>query len=189
MPGGLPRGPGETVPQWCAWSRIGTGRYDGPAHEFAPGEHSGGMTTVTRTFTVQPSPATVIDYLKDFSHAEEWDPGTESCTRLDDGPVVVGSRWHNTSKIAGMSTELTYELTELTGDKIVLVGKNDTATSTDTITVKPHEQGSEITYEAVIEMQGAAKLAAPAVKLVFEKIGSDTEDDMTTVLNQLPRSA
>ena len=49
----------------------------------------------------------------------------------------------------------------------------------------PHGDGSEITYEAVIEMSGAAKLAAPVVKLVFEKIGSDTEDDMSDVLNGL----
>ncbi|GAB3665005.1 hypothetical protein GCM10027596_30410 [Nocardioides korecus] len=108
---------------------------------------------MTRTFTVKPSPQRVIDYLKDFSHAEEWDPGTESCTRNDAGPVQVGSTWHNVSKIAGVSTELTYELTELTGERIVLVGRNETATSTDTITVKPHGEGSEVTYEAVIEMR------------------------------------
>ena len=143
------------------------------------------MTTVTRTFTVTPAPAVVVDYLKDFANAEEWDPGTEKCTPLDPGPVRVGSRWHNESKIAGISTELTYELVELTDDKIVLVGKNDTATSTDTISVRPHETGSEVTYEAVIEMSGAAKLAAPLVKLVFEKLGNDTEDDMARVLNRL----
>lgn len=143
------------------------------------------MTTVTRTFTVSPPPAVVLDYLKDFTHAEEWDPGTQSCTRLDSGPVAVGSRWHNTSKIAGVSTELTYELTELTADHLVLVGTNDSATSTDTITVRPHAEGSEVTYQAVIEMQGAAKLASPLVKLVFEKVGSDTEDDMVRVLDGL----
>jgi carbon monoxide dehydrogenase subunit G len=143
------------------------------------------MTTVSRTFTVRPAPQVVVDYLKDFSHAEEWDPGTETCTRLDTGPVGVGSRWHNTSKIAGVSTELTYELKELTHERIVLVGTNETATSTDTITVRPHDDGSEVTYEAVIEMHGAAKLAAPVVKLVFEKIGNDTEDDMVRVLNGL----
>ena len=42
-----------------------------------------------------------------------------------------------------------------------------------------------MTYEADIEMKGAAKLADPVMKIVFEKIGSDTEDDMTTVLNRL----
>lgn len=145
------------------------------------------MTTVSRTFDVHPSPPVVIDYLKDFSNAEEWDPGTESCTRNDAGPVAVGSTWHNTSKIAGVSTELTYTLEKLTDDTIVLVGRNDTATSTDTITVVPTPEGtgSRVTYEAHIEMQGAAKLADPIMKVVFEKIGNDTEDDMTTVLNRL----
>ena len=146
------------------------------------------MTTVNRTFDVRPQPAVVIDYLKDFSNAEEWDPGTESCTRTDGGgPVQVGSTWHNRSKIAGVSTELDYTLERLTDDTIVLVGRNDTATSTDTITVVPSPDGpgSRITYEANIEMKGAAKLADPVMKIVFEKIGSDTEDDMTTVLNRL----
>jgi carbon monoxide dehydrogenase subunit G len=143
------------------------------------------MTTVTRTFTVSPPPEVVADYLKDFTHAEEWDPGTESCRRLDSGPVSTGSRWLNTSKIAGITTELTYQLTELTEGRIVLVGTNDSATSTDTITVRPHGEGSEVTYEAVIEMKGTAKLASPVVKLVFEKIGSDTEEEMVQVLNRL----
>lgn len=143
------------------------------------------MTTVSRTFTVDPAPSTVIDYLKDFTHAEEWDPGTESCTRKDDGPVVVGSSFHNVSKIAGVSTELTYRLTTLTHDTIVLVGENDSATSTDTITVVPAGTGSEVTYEAVIEAKGAGKLAEPLLKLVFERIGSKTEKQMTEVLNRL----
>ncbi len=143
------------------------------------------MTEISRTFTVQPAPATVIDYLKDFSHAEEWDPGTESCTRLDDGPVAVGSRWHNVSKIMGVSTELEYELTELSDHHVQFRGRNETAETTDTITVQAHGSGSEITYVADIEMSGAAKLATPVVKLVFEKIGSDTEDDMVQVLNRL----
>ena len=99
--------------------------------------------------------------------------------------VEVGSTWHNVSKIAGVSTELTYELTELTGERIVLVGTNETATSTDTITVVPSGSGSEVTYEATIEMKGAAKLGEPIVKVIFEKVGNDTEDDLTTVLNGL----
>ncbi len=143
------------------------------------------MTTISRTFTVDPQPHVVLDYLKDFSNAEDWDPGTETCVRLDDGPVVVGSTWNNTSKIAGVSTELVYELTELTDAKVVFHGTNETADTTDTIEVVASGSGSEITYTAVIEMSGAAKLATPLVKLVFEKIGSDTEDDMVTVLNRL----
>jgi len=145
------------------------------------------MTTVSRTFDVRPEPAVVVGYLKDFSNAEEWDPGTESCTRTDTGPVAVGSTWHNVSKIAGVSTELDYRLEQLSEDTIVFKGHNETATSTDTITVvsNPEGSGSRVTYEAHIEMQGMAKLADPIMKLVFEKVGNDTEDDMVNVLNRL----
>ena len=85
------------------------------------------MTTVSRTFDVRPEPAVVVDYLKDFSHAEEWDPGTESCTRIDAGPVQVGSTWHNVSKIAGVSTELTYTQAET---------RFDHATGHESVTVR-----------------------------------------------------
>jgi hypothetical protein len=88
-----------------------------------------------------------MEYLKDFTHAEEWDPGTQTCTRNDAGPIAVGTSWHNVSKIFGVTTELT--------------------------------------YTADLEMKGAAKLATPAMKLIFEKLAGDTEKQMTEVLNKL----
>lgn len=143
------------------------------------------MPTVSRTFSVTPAPSVVIEYLKDFGHAEAWDPGTQKCTRTDSGPIAEGATWHNVSKIAGLTTELTYTLRTLTDDTIVLVGTNDSATSTDTITVAPDGTGSSITYRADLEMHGAAKLAAPAMKLIFEKLANDTEKQLTEVLNGL----
>ncbi len=93
----------------------------------------------------------------------------------------------NVSRSPASPPSSTYTLERLTEDTIVLVGRNESATSTDTMTIvaNPDGPGTRVTYEAVIEMSGAAKLAAPLVKLVFEKIGSDVEDDMTTVLNRL----
>ncbi|WBQ03460.1 SRPBCC family protein [Kribbella sp. CA-293567] len=143
------------------------------------------MPSVSRTFTVETEPAIVVPYLADFGNAEQWDPGTEQCTRNDAGPVEVGSTWHNTSKIAGVTTELTYTLEELADHRIVLVGRNDTATSTETIEVTPNGAGSRISYTNQIDFHGAAKLAAPAAKVVFEKVAHDTEKQMTDVLNAL----
>jgi carbon monoxide dehydrogenase subunit G len=143
------------------------------------------VTSVSRTFTVTASPAAVIEYLKDFGHAEQWDPGTQKCTRNGSGPIAVGASWHNVSKIFGVTTELTYTLAELASDKIVLVGTNDKATSTDTIEVHPAGSGSEISYTADLAMKGLAKLATPAMKLVFEKLANDTEKQLTEVLNRL----
>lgn len=147
------------------------------------------MVSVSRTFQVSALPSVVIDYLKDFSNAEEWDPGTQRCTRNDSGPLAIGATWHNVSKIMGVSTELTYTLKELTDDKLVFVGDNKTATTTDTISVIPSDGGSEISYHAHLQMHGAAALTAPAMKLVFEKLAGDTEQQMTQVLNGLPSSS
>jgi len=143
------------------------------------------MPTVSRTFNVSPPPAVVVDYLKDFGHAEQWDPGTQSCQRVDSGPVVEGSSWHNVSKIFGVTAELNYKLRELTDRKLVFVGENKSSTSVDTITVDAAGAGSVVTYEADLEMHGAAKLLNPAMKLAFEKLAGDAEKQLTTVLNQL----
>ncbi len=142
------------------------------------------MVEVTRNFTVDATPQVVVDYLRDFSRAVEWDPGTVTCEQTSPGPVAVGTRWHNVSKIGGMETELTYELTRLEPGRVVFVGKNDTATSTDDITVTTGENGTaKLTYHATIEFHGAAKLASPIAKLVFEKVGKDTEDSLVRIFS------
>ncbi len=143
------------------------------------------MTTVSRTFTVDVPPEVVIPYLADFTHAVQWDPGTVRCERIDDGPVKVGSSWRNTSKIVGISTELTYTLEQLGDERIVLVGRNDTATSTETIDVTRSGTGSSITYTNELQFNGAAKLAAPLGKIIFEKLGNDTEKELVERLNTL----
>ena len=143
------------------------------------------MSTVSRTFSVNAAPEIVIPYLADFAHAEQWDPGTVKCVRNDDGPVAVGSSWRNTSKIAGVSTELTNTLEQLADDRIVLVGRNDTATSTETIDITPSGPGSRVTYTNELQFNGAARLATPLAKIVFEKLGNDTEKQLTETLNGL----
>ncbi|MGD0699562.1 MAG: SRPBCC family protein [Trebonia sp.] len=144
------------------------------------------MPTVTRSFRVAAGPQTVIGYLSDFGNAEQWDPGTVTCTRDDAGPVAVGASWHNVSKVAGVTTELTYTLRQRTSDTIIFVGQNKGATSTDTITVVPDGAGSKVTYRADLDMHGAAALLGPVMKLIFEKVANDTERQLTQVLNTLP---
>jgi carbon monoxide dehydrogenase subunit G len=143
------------------------------------------VVSVSRTFTVDKPVQVVIDYLKDFGNAVEWDPGTQSCTRLDSGPLQVGSSWHNVSKVLGRETELTYRLQSLEPGRLILVGTNDTATSTDDIRIRPSGAGSEITYHATIELHGLAKLAAPVVKLEFERLGSKTEKSLIQAIAAL----
>ncbi len=90
-----------------------------------------------------------------------------------------------TLTVVGITTELDYTLEQSTPELLVFVGENDKATSTDTITITPSGTGSRIRYRAELEMHGMAKLAAPAMKLIFEKVATDTEHQMIEVLNQL----
>jgi carbon monoxide dehydrogenase subunit G len=143
------------------------------------------MPTVARSFTVTTPPPQVVDYLKDFGNTEEWDPGTQQCTRRGDGQIGVGTSWHNVSKIFGVTAELTYTLKKLTDSTLVFVGENKSSTSTDTITVDADDSGSRLTYRADLEMKGAAKILNPVMKLVFEKLASDTERQLSAVLNRL----
>ncbi len=144
------------------------------------------MVHVQRTFTVDKPAARVVAYLADFANAEQWDPGTQTCTRTGDGgPVQVGSTWANVSKVLGKETELQYTLEVLEPGHITLVGRNDTATSTDDITVTDVPDGAEVVYDSSIELHGAAKLGAPVLKIEFERLGNKTVEGITSAIAAL----
>jgi carbon monoxide dehydrogenase subunit G len=144
------------------------------------------MVDVQRTFTVNADKEKVRDFLRDFSNATEWDPGTQTCTQSTPGPVALGTKWDNTSKIAGISTDLVYELTRDDPENVVLTGTNKTATSVDDIRFESEGPGKTVvTYHAHVVFNGAAKLADPLVKLVFLRLADETEKQMTTALEAL----
>lgn len=140
------------------------------------------MVSVMREFTIDRPAAEVVGYLADFGHTPEWDPGTVECSRLDSGPIAVGSTWRNVSRIAGRQTELTYRLRTLDAHHLVFVGTNDAATATDDITVMPKQDRSTITYRATITLNGLAKVLEPAMKLLFERLADQTAKRLTAVL-------
>ncbi len=144
------------------------------------------MVHIQRTFTVAQPVEVVVDYLKDFGHAEQWDPGTVSCTRVGSGPVEVGTSWENVSKVRGRETELSYRLERLEAGRITFVGRNKTATSTDDLTFTAvSDQTSQIRYDANIVFHGIAKLADPFLRREFERLGDETVRQMTQVVNAL----
>lgn len=147
------------------------------------------MIRVTRTTTVIASPDVVVDYLQDFGNAEEWDPGTRSCTRLDDGPVRVGSRWRNVSKVLGRETTLEYTLVELRPDGVVFEGRNAGARTVDDIRVAPAEgedtTGSAVGYHATVELQGWSRVAYPLMHLAFIRLGNTTIEQLRRTLDGL----
>lgn len=143
------------------------------------------MTDVRRTFTVNQPMDKVVNYLRDFANAEHWDPGTVTCTQVGSGPVRVGTHWRNVSEFRGRRTELGYELVRSEPDRLTFVGKNKTATSTDDLSFREVEGGTEVGYHAHFDFHGLAKLVVPFIKGTIEGLGDPTVRQMTKVLTAL----
>jgi len=141
------------------------------------------MIVVERTLAVKAAPGLVIGYLTDFGNTATWDPAVRQATRTDTGPIGLGSRWCQVSRIFGITTELSYTLVEAGPGRLVFHGRNEGATCVDTVTVRPVEAGSEVTYRVELEMHGLAKLATPVIKVEFEKLGTAGAAALTEALD------
>lgn len=144
------------------------------------------MVQVQRTFVVRKPIDVVVTYLRDFAHAEQWDPGTQKCEQTTAGPIGVGTEWHNESKLFGIGTELTYRMVADEPGRVTFEGTNKTARSVDDLTFTASgSESTEITYVADITFNGAAKLVDPLAKLAFERVGNQVVPSMTTALEAL----
>jgi carbon monoxide dehydrogenase subunit G len=141
--------------------------------------------TVERTLVIEQSPGAVIEYLEDFAHTEEWDPGTVRCTRLDPGPVLVGSRWRNVSRFRGRETVLEYALVRRDPGRLVFRGENRTVVAVDDLTIDAHDQGCRLVYRAELTFKGLAALVAPLLRRSFEELADQVEQQLPSVLARL----
>ncbi|MFD9034501.1 SRPBCC family protein [Streptomyces sp. NPDC059567] len=138
------------------------------------------MISVERSFVVRlPLPA-LVTYLEDFTRTEEWDPGTISCIRLDDGPVRAGARWLNTSLFRGRTTELEYRLDVREPARLVFVGENRTVTAVDDLRFGDEGDSTRLTYRASLTFKGLAKLAAPFLRPAFEQLADEVSVRLPT---------
>ena len=83
------------------------------------------MITVQREVAVARPLGAVFAYLADFRHTEQWDPGTVRTTRTDDGPLRVGSTFHNVSTYRGRTTELDYRVVRLDPNARLIVHRRE----------------------------------------------------------------
>jgi carbon monoxide dehydrogenase subunit G len=115
----------------------------------------------------------VFAHLSDFSTTQEWDPGVAEAERLDEGPIVVGSRVRLVADFMGRKTPLVYEVTAIDPPaSITLRGENASVVSLDTMTFAPTASGgTRIVYDADLTLKGPLRVADPLLKLVFNRIG------------------
>ena len=115
----------------------------------------------------------VFAYLADFTTTTQWDPGTIRTERIA-GDGGMGTRYANTSRFAGRTSEITYEVIGLTpGQSIELRGVNRHLVARDTITVTPHVDGTQVTYRIRFAFQGWLRWLEPVLQLAVAPLLDD----------------
>lgn len=142
------------------------------------------MPTYTATVPSTRPADEVFAYLADFRSVAEWDPSISESTHTNDGePIQVGAQYHVVTSTLGHDTPMEYETVELERpSRIVLRGENDSAISTDTITIVDTADGCEVTYEADIELKGARKLAEPVAAVGLKRLGDKAKQGLSEKL-------
>ncbi|MCY7397058.1 MAG: SRPBCC family protein [Nocardioides sp.] len=139
---------------------------------------------VERTFTVARPVETVFDYLSDFSHTEDWDPGTVETVRTA-GDGGVGTSYRNTSQFRGRRVELTYETTvHQRPTELKFRGTNASATATDWLRfTRVSDDATRIHYRADFEFSLLIRLIAPLViGRKLDALADETVDTLTRAL-------
>ncbi|MFF5082444.1 SRPBCC family protein [Actinoplanes sp. NPDC000266] len=143
------------------------------------------MIVVERTLAVTAAAGPVLGYLTDFGNTAAWDPAVQRTARQDAGPIRPGASWLQVCRILGLTTEMVYTLVATEPGRLLFHGRNEGATCTDAVTVRPLAAGAEVTYRVELEMHGLAKLATPLMRVEFEKFGTASAVALTGALNAL----
>ena len=143
------------------------------------------MLTAHRTFTTTTPPDVVYAFLADFAHAEEWDPGTVECVRID-GDGGVGTRYRNVSSFLGRKTTLEYVARELNPPTLVhFEGHNEQFDGHDRLSLEASGSGTQVTYDAQFAFRGASRIAAPLVAAYLPILANKTVKQLRERLDRL----
>jgi carbon monoxide dehydrogenase subunit G len=133
---------------------------------------------------------TTFDFVADFANAQRWDPGVARSTRLDDGPIRVGSRFALDVRMGGRVAPMTYEVAALEPPRrVLLVGTGSGVDAVDEIVFEPAGSGTRIRYMADIRLSGLPRLVQPLLSGVFARIGRDAAAGMHRTLADLAGSS
>jgi carbon monoxide dehydrogenase subunit G len=142
------------------------------------------MARYTATVDSPRPPEEVFRYLVDFTTAAEWDPGTVSSVRLDDGPLAQGSEFEVVASFLGRESTLRYRIVTFEpSSAVTLRGENKSVVSLDTITIEPSGAGSRVTYDANLTLKGLAKVIDPVFAVALRRLGDNALAGMRAALS------
>ncbi|MGA7272927.1 MAG: SRPBCC family protein [Acidimicrobiia bacterium] len=125
----------------------------------------------------------VFSYTADFAHIAQWDPGVVSSSRIDSGPLGVGSSFAVTVKMGMTTKQMSYEITEFVPDeRVVLVGTGGGLHAVDEIRFIQKDGSTLIDYEATLTFSGLMGWFGPLLQPVLRRVGKRALDGLAEAL-------
>jgi hypothetical protein len=145
------------------------------------------MSVLRRSITVTASLERVAAYLCDLNTSLEWDPHTESCRRLDDGPVALGARYEHTRAYGPYKAVVTFEVVEYQPERrIAWRGDTDLAAGRELFEFAAGDAGTVVvTHEVEVLLRGVARFGQRLVPAVMARIADDGTQQLRGCLEQL----
>jgi hypothetical protein len=142
------------------------------------------MIRVEARVPIREEAARALEYLADFRNLPRWDPGIAEVKQLEgDGPVE-GARYHVVARFLGRRVPMGYRTTRFDRSAGVaeIRGETPTLVAIDRITVRATEGGAEVHWQADFTMKGPLRLAEPAMKPLFDRLGRKAMDGLRAKL-------
>ncbi len=118
------------------------------------------------------SPPDAFDAVADLHNFAVWDPGVRRVEQVEGDGAGQDAAFDVTVAAGIRPLTLTYRLTSFERPRrFVAEARSTFLDSIDTITVRPDGDGSVVTYDAELELNGPLRLADPVLGLVFGRIG------------------
>ncbi len=138
---------------------------------------------ITKVRTQRPA-AEAFAYLADLRNFAEWDPGVRRVTQVDGDGAGPAAVFDVTVAGPGRDITLRYRTVEYAPPReLLVVARSRLFTSEDRITVATDEAGTVATYDAELRLNGPLRLADPALRLVFRRIGDRAAVGLRRVLD------
>jgi len=134
------------------------------------------------------SPEEAFAFMADLTNFATWDPGVVSAVQAVGASPDRGSAYDVEVKSIGGTMILRYEIVEFDSPhRFVAKAVSDKLTSIDVITVVADEvgdgEGSVVTYDAELTLNGVFAIGEPALALAFNGIGDRASDGLIRALD------
>lgn len=130
------------------------------------------MARYVTTMRTAKAPQEVFSYMADLRNFAEWDPGVKAVRQVEGSGGGPGNVFDVT--VAGPVLDLTlrYVTEEYAAPRnLLVVARSTVFTSIDRITVEPDGNGSVVTYDADLRLNGVLRVGDLGLRLMFGQIG------------------